>query len=170
MKLALIVLLAACGSRVSEGPRSEEVVSRTMDALERDPALVDELVARARLNPAVLDRLYDATARASEDPDFARQLADQLVKHPQALRQVLFATIDAAADNPAAQQALVGAFELRAGSLARFLERAPEELASLAMSFFDQASRSADPATRKQMAVFLDYLNNKPRRVRLERS
>ena len=168
--LVLFVLaLAACSADRETSvayDRSAEV-TKLVRMMERDPALADELFAQVRMHPSVLARLDANIARASSDQDFARGLAAELVKHPEATQMLVAETIAAAQRDRPAQGAIVAGFEVHATIFASYLAGFPEELATLATALFDQARNHPDAATRKQMAVFIDFVNQKRRTVRM---
>ena len=167
--LVFVLALAACGADREASvayDRSAEV-TKLVRMMERDPALADELFSQVRMHPTVLARLDANIARANSDQDFARGLATELVKHPEATKMLVAETIAAAESDRAAQEAIVAGFEVHATLFASYLRGFPEELATLATALFDQARNHPDAATRKQMAVFIELVNQKRRAVRM---
>jgi hypothetical protein len=171
--LALVCVLSACGTRTDPVTDHDDpawraaTMTRLLRAMEDHPEYVDELYRAALRHPRVLDRLYANTARTASDDDFARRLADQLVAHPAALRTIVRVLFDAAADDDDGRRALAEAIEVRATEAASLLAETPEQLATIAMTLFQEASQHPDAATRKQMRLFVQHLRNEARRPRM---
>jgi hypothetical protein len=119
--------------------RRREAFEATLRVLDEKPAYVDEFFELARKHPATLGRFLRNNARALDERWLAEIAAEELVRAPAGLRQVMVSTVDAAQDHPEARAALLGSMRDRAPALAGLLLSDPETLQELTGAVAAQA-------------------------------
>jgi hypothetical protein len=149
---AAVVAAAACSvaqkkaaveATTGDAGRRRELFEATLRVLDENPAYVDEFFELARDHRATLGRFLRNSARALDERWLAEITAEELVRAPAGLRQVMVATVDAAGDRPEARAALLGSMRDRAHALARLLLSDPDTMEELMGAVAAEGSESA---------------------------
>lgn len=136
--------------------RRTEMLEATLRVLDAHPDYVDELFQLTLRHPRTLDRLLANTARGVEQRELARRVAGHLTAHPDGLREVMIATLDAARDRRKAQGAIVDAMEARAPQAAVYLVDHPTQMATVSRALVKEAVE--DPQAREKMTALVKDL------------
>lgn len=123
--------------------RRRELFEATLRMLDEQPQHVDEFFLLAREHPATLGRFLRNNARALDERWLAEITAEELVRAPAGLRQVMVSTVDASLDHPEARAALLGSMRDRAPALAGLLLSDPETMRVLLGAVAAQGGASA---------------------------
>jgi hypothetical protein len=134
---------AAVGVATDDAGTRREMFEATLRLLDENPTYVDEFFQLARAHPATLGRFLRNNARALDERWLAEATAEELVRAPAGLRQVMVATVDASADHPDARAALLGSMRDRAPALAELLLSDPDTMQQLMGAVASEGSESA---------------------------
>ncbi|MDB4997292.1 MAG: hypothetical protein JWM74_4724 [Myxococcaceae bacterium] len=156
--LACVTLagLVGCGTTAKQGLIDESMRSSTqrrqsleatLRVMDVHPDYVDEMYEATRRHPRTMERFLQSSARDLEDPALAKATADLLADNPRSLRQVLLATVDAAAAKPDAREAIASAVEERTAAMADIITDRPTALAGTLNDTVAAVGRK--PAARK---------------------
>jgi hypothetical protein len=161
--------LVGCGTTARQGLIDESMRSgtqrrqsleATLRVMDAHPEYVDEMYQATRKHPRTMERFLQSSARDLEDPALAKVTAELLVENPRSLRQVLLATVDAAAAKPDAREAIAGAVEERTAAMADIITDRPAALSGTLNDTVAAVGRK--PAARK---AFLGAMQKSAPRV-----
>lgn len=127
-----------------------EALEATLRVTDEHPDYVDELFALTLKHPRTLDRFLQNTARGLSDDTLARMTARRLAEHPEGVRQVLIATLDAISDKPESLTAVARAMEARPQVSAMAIVQRDEALRAVLKALLQEAGKD-----RKARVAFL---------------
>lgn len=140
----------AVAATMADPELRREALEATLRVTDEHPQYVDELFALTLKHPRTLDRFLKNTARTLSDDKFARMTARRLAEHPDGVRQVLIATLDAISDKPAALTAVAQAMEERPQVSAMAIVQRDEAVRAVLEALLQEARKD-----RKARLAFL---------------
>lgn len=123
-----------------ENPKlRRESLEATLRVTDEHPEYVDDLFALTLQHPKTLDRFLSDAATHLHEEELSRMTAKRLAEHPDSLRQVMIASLDASSDKPASLDGISQAMQER------------PQLAAIALVQRDEAVRAVMRALMQEV-------------------